>query len=55
METIIRNHMLVARNDVLITPHIAFNSREAVERILATTAENIEGFAAGTPVNVVTA
>jgi len=50
---LVRNHMLIARNDVIITPHIAFNSREAVERILATTAENIAGFAAGKPVNVV--
>lgn len=51
--TVVRNHMLIARNDVVITPHIAFNSREAVERILATTVENISGFAGGAPVNVV--
>jgi D-lactate dehydrogenase len=51
--TIVRNHMLIARNDVVITPHIAFNSREAVERILETTAANIAGFTAGAPVNVV--
>lgn len=51
--TIVRNHMLIARNDVVITPHIAFNSREAVERILETTAANIAGFAAGAPINVV--
>ncbi|MEK9152808.1 MAG: NAD(P)-dependent oxidoreductase [Patescibacteria group bacterium] len=53
--TIVRNHMLIARNDVVITPHIAFNSREAVERILATTVENISGFAAGKPINAVEA
>lgn len=51
--TIVRNHMLIARNDVVITPHIAFNSREAVERILETTVANIAGFAADAPVNVV--
>jgi D-lactate dehydrogenase len=51
--TIIRNHMLIARNDVIITPHIAFNSKEAVERILATTVDNINGFVAGKPVNIV--
>ena len=51
--TIVRNHMLIARNDVIITPHIAFNSREAVERILATTAENLLGFIEGKPVNVI--
>ncbi|HTK05439.1 MAG TPA: NAD(P)-dependent oxidoreductase [Candidatus Eisenbacteria bacterium] len=52
---VVRNHMLIARNDVVITPHIAFNSHEAVERILATTVENIAGFAAGAPVNVIKA
>lgn len=51
--TIVRNHMLIARNDVVITPHIAFNSREAVERILETTVANIAGFTANAPVNVV--
>jgi D-lactate dehydrogenase len=51
--TLVRNHLLIARNDVIITPHIAFNSREAVARILDTTADNILGFAAGAPVNVV--
>jgi D-lactate dehydrogenase len=51
--TIVRNHMLIARNDVVITPHIAFNSREAVERILATTVHNLNGFIEGKPVNLV--
>jgi D-lactate dehydrogenase len=50
---LVRNHTLIARNDVIITPHIAFNSREAVERILDTTAENIRAFAAGKPTNQV--
>jgi len=50
---VVGNHMLIARNDVIITPHIAFNSREAVERILATTVENIAGFIAGEPINTV--
>jgi D-lactate dehydrogenase len=50
---VVRNHMLIARNDVIITPHIAFNSREAVERILATTIENIKGFIIDQPVNII--
>jgi D-lactate dehydrogenase len=53
LAAVVRNHMLIARNDVIITPHIAFNSREAVERILGTTVENIEAFAKGAPLNVV--
>lgn len=51
--TIVRNHMLIARNDVIITPHIAFNSKEAVERILATTVENIAAYSAGKAINAV--
>ncbi len=47
----VRHHVLLKRDDVLITPHIAFNSREAVERILTTTLENIDGFLRGTPRN----
>ncbi len=52
-ETLARNHMLIDRDDVIITPHIAFNSREAVERILQTTVENINGFVSDQPTNLV--
>jgi D-lactate dehydrogenase len=38
---------------VVVTPHIAFNSTEALERILPTTAENIQVFDAGKPANVI--
>ena len=34
-------------NNVLITPHSAFNTAEAIQRINNTTAENIHGFFAG--------
>jgi D-lactate dehydrogenase len=50
-----RNERLLARNNVVFTPHTAFNSVEAVERIDAVTTENIRAFLAGTPVNVVSA
>ncbi|HSD12032.1 MAG TPA: hydroxyacid dehydrogenase [Patescibacteria group bacterium] len=53
LAAVVRDHMLIARNDVIITPHIGFNSREAMERILETTVENVEGCAKGSPVNVV--
>jgi len=39
--------------NLLITPHTAFNSREAIGRILATTIENIIAFQKGTPQNTV--
>jgi D-lactate dehydrogenase len=53
MKTMLQNHMLMKMPNVLITPHNAFNSREALERILNTTLENIEGFLAARPVNLV--
>ncbi|MFB6147411.1 MAG: NAD(P)-dependent oxidoreductase, partial [Candidatus Nanohaloarchaea archaeon] len=40
-EVILEDHVLMDRDDVLITPHNAFNSREAMQRIADTTLENI--------------
>jgi len=53
LRSVIRNHILLKREDVIITPHIAFNSREAVERILTTTVENIQAFLEGSPIHSV--
>lgn len=39
--------------NVLMTPHVAFNTREAEARILQTTIENIKGFISNSPVNLV--
>ena len=49
----LENHYLIEHPRVIVTPHLAFNTREAVERILDTTIGNIRGFAAGSPVNIV--
>ena len=53
LEHLLRNKRLLARPDVIFTPHIGFNSLEAVERINCATAENIQRFLRGEPVNVV--
>jgi D-lactate dehydrogenase len=53
IEDVIENHLLVARDDVILTPHNAFNSKEAVRRILNTTIENIRKFFAGDSQNIV--
>lgn len=53
LRTLLRNHALLRRDNAVVTPHIAFNSREAVQRIVDTTAANILGFLAGRPQNVV--
>ncbi len=46
------NPLLTARN-CLVTPHIAWATRSARARLLATAAANLRAFAAGTPQNVV--
>jgi len=51
--TTLKNHILLHRENVVITPHIAFNSREALQRILDTTVMNLRGFCRGAPMNVV--
>lgn len=50
----LENTLLLKRPNVLVTPHNAFNSDEAVARIIKTTADNIESYIAGHPQNVVT-
>jgi D-lactate dehydrogenase len=45
--------LLADREDVIMTPHNAFNSFEAVQRIADTTAENVAAWLAGTPQNLV--
>jgi len=49
----IQNHLILKKQNVVFTPHNAFNSQEALERILDMTADNIAAFAAGAPKNVV--
>jgi glycerate dehydrogenase len=44
------NPLLSARN-CYVTPHIAWASRAARERLLQVTVENVQAFLAGTPVN----
>lgn len=41
-ETILEDHLLMERDDVIVTPHNAFNSIEALHRIEDKTIENIE-------------
>lgn len=41
-ETILEDHLLMERDDVIVTPHNAFNSIEALQRIEDTTIQNLE-------------
>ncbi len=53
LQTLMDNTKLLARPNVVFTPHVAFNSIEAVERINALTVENIDAYMRGKPTNVV--
>jgi D-lactate dehydrogenase len=55
LKTTLENHYLMEHPNVVVTPHNAFNTKEAIERIVSTSIENITGFAAGSPKNVVVA
>ena len=54
METLVMDHYLINHPKVLITPHNAFNSIEALARIENTTIENIKAFLEGKDINLVT-
>ena len=53
LKMVLENHYLISHPRVIVTPHLAFNTTEAVERILETTIGNIENFKASSPTNVV--
>jgi D-lactate dehydrogenase len=53
LQSLLADHVLLRLRNVVVTPHSAFNTREAVRRILDTTRENICTFLEGEPANVV--
>lgn len=53
LQTVLANHILLNDRRVIITPHNAFNSQEALTRILETTIANILAFQKGKPINLV--
>ncbi len=53
LRAVLRNHALLMKRNVYITPHNAFNSREALHRILDTTISNIKSFLKKKPSNLV--
>lgn len=53
LRMLLQNHILMRRPDVVITPHIAFFSQEALDRIISTSIECVRAWLVGQPVNVV--
>lgn len=53
LSALLSNHILLSNPKVIITPHNAFNSEEAINKLLNTTIESVEAFLAGRKKNVV--
>lgn len=53
LKTQLLDHILLNKSNVLITPHNAFNSNEAVHQIMQTTVENIKSYLEGKLQNIV--
>ncbi|HWM48251.1 MAG TPA: hydroxyacid dehydrogenase [Xanthobacteraceae bacterium] len=53
LKALVANHVLLRFPNVIVTPHNAYNTEAALQRIIGTTLANIEAFAGGTPQNVV--
>lgn len=55
LRLVVCEQALLRQPNVLVTPHIAFDTQEALDRIAATTEENIRAFLRGCPTNAVQA
>jgi D-lactate dehydrogenase len=53
LKAVIRDHEILHMDNVVFTPHNAFNSQEALRRILDETIENINSFIVNNPINIV--
>ncbi len=53
LRDVVADHILLHMPNVVVTPHSAFNTREAILRITETTVANIETFVRGHPQNLV--
>jgi D-lactate dehydrogenase len=53
LSNLVKSHILLSKDNVVFTPHIAFYSQEALERILEITVQNIVAFSSGNPQNTV--
>ena len=51
LQTLILNQYLIRHPKVLVTPHNAYNTKEAFGRIIKTTIENIKAFIENEPIN----
>lgn len=53
IRTTLLNHIFIDLDNVIVTPHNAFNTEEGLERIVQITIDNIENYLKQTPLNIV--
>ena len=53
LRILLANHIFIDLDNVIISSHNAFNTKEALENIFITTMENIENYLKGKPINLV--
>ena len=53
-KTTLLNNIIIDHPNTIVTPHNAFNSTEALQRIIDTTVENIKSFIDGKTINTIT-
>lgn len=53
LKAVLENHYLINHPKVIVTPHNAFNSYQAMQRLIIKTIENIQAWEKGNPINVV--
>ncbi len=53
LKTLVEDHILLTMPNVIVTPHNAFNTNEALMRILQTTLDSINGFKQNKLINVI--
>lgn len=53
LRTDLMEHILLNKDNVIVSPHNAFNTKEAVQEILDVSIQNVKGLLSSAPVNVV--
>lgn len=54
LKVLLEDHELMNHPKVIVTPHVAFNTKEARAEIMTTTMNNLSGFLADAPQNIIT-
>jgi len=53
LKTLLANHIFIDLDNVIISPHNAFNTKEALQNIVITTIKNIQSYLNKKPINLV--